>query len=103
MLFHMQNSMLYLVDSIYGKHADVVNDYALIKEKMQNFLDNDFFENYFLIHNMSRKEIKFISPKNLTIIGKKPYQLNKNYFKELIIKLITYFNNVYLKVENNGI
>jgi hypothetical protein len=100
-LIHMQKSMLFMADSLAGRHADLLMEYAYIKEKIYPFFGNDFFETYFLLNNLSQKKIKFLANDRIIVTGKKPYNLDKDYFKDLAKTIIGYFNTIYSRVENN--
>jgi hypothetical protein len=98
---HMQKSMLFMADSLAGRHIDLLTEYPFIKEKIFPFFGNSFFETYFLLNNMANKEIKILSNDRIIVTGKQPYNLNKDYFKELAAINIGYFNALYSRVENN--
>ena len=103
LIMHMQKSMLFMADSLVGRHVDLLTEYNYIKEKIYPFFGNDFFETYFLLNNLSKKKIKFLTSNKIIVSGKKSYKLDKDYFKELAKTIITYFNIIYSRVENNGL
>jgi hypothetical protein len=102
-LNHMQKAMLFMADSLAGRHIDLLTEYPFIKEKIYPYFGSDFFETYFLLNNLAQKKIKFISNDKIIIIGKKSYNLDKAYFNELSKTIINYFNEIYSRAENNGI
>ncbi len=101
-LYCMEKSMLFMIDSIMGRHSDLLTEYSEIKEKIGHYLSQDFFETYYIVSGLSKKKAKFIGNNNIIITGKKPYNLDLNYFKELSKKIISYFNTLYSRVEENG-
>jgi hypothetical protein len=103
LITHMEKSMLFMADALAGRHIDLLTEYAFIKEKLYPYFGNDFFETYFLLNNLSKKKIKFLTSSKIIITGKKSYNLDKDYFKELAKTIIKYFNLIYSRVENNGL
>ncbi len=101
-LHRMEKSMLFMVDSIMGRHSDLLTEYSEIKEKIGHYLSQDFFETYYIISGLSKKNAKFIGNNNIIITGKKPYNLDLKYFNELSKKIVAYFNTLYSRVEENG-
>ncbi|MFA5333782.1 MAG: hypothetical protein WC376_04775 [Candidatus Nanoarchaeia archaeon] len=103
LIIHMQKSMLFMADSLAGRHVDLITEYAYVKEKTYPYFGNEFFETYFLLSSINKKNIKFLTNEKIIITGKKPYKLDKEYFKELAKTIINYFNIIYSRVENNGV
>lgn len=103
LLIHMQKSMLFMADSLVGRHVDLLTEYNFIKEKLYPFFGNDFFETYFLLNNLSKKNIKFLTIDKILVTGKNTYKLDKDYFKDLAKTIIKYFNIIYSRVEDNGL
>ncbi|MFA5303779.1 MAG: hypothetical protein WC393_04570 [Candidatus Nanoarchaeia archaeon] len=103
LIIHMQKSMLFMVDSLAGRHVDLLTEYAYVKEKTYPYFGNEFFETYFLLSSINKKNIKFLTNEKIIVTGKKPYKLDTEYFKELAKTIINYFNIIYSRVENNGV
>jgi len=103
MLAHLINSMDFIVDFLANRHSEMIYEYNESKEIIRKFLGNDFLETYFYIKNLSRKEIKVINNDSIKIVGKRTEQVNKDFFKSLISKTITFFNMVYEKTERGVI
>ncbi|MDD2678944.1 MAG: hypothetical protein PHT91_02295 [Candidatus Nanoarchaeia archaeon] len=101
LLFHMKNSMLYIVDFVAQKHVDLLTELGEIRGKLSEVFGSDFFETYFLIDNLSKKELKFMGKNNILVKGKSSLKLEKEYLRGLLSKIISYFNNIYSKVEES--
>lgn len=101
MLIYIQRSMLFLIDSAHNRHVDIFFELHFLKSKAEKIFGNDFFENYFLITKLLRKDIKFLSKNKIIISGKSSNNTDSLFFKELLSKSINYFNKLYEAVENN--
>jgi hypothetical protein len=101
-LNRMEKALLFMIDSIMGKHSDLLTEYSEIKEKVGHYFGQDFFETYYAVSGLAKKKAKFVGNSNIIIIGKKPYNLDLKYFNELSHKIVKYFNTLYSRVEDNG-
>ncbi len=94
---HMLKSMDFLVDFINMKHVDLVENINEQNDRLALVFGPNFVEDYFYIFNMRNKKAKVLGDK-IIMYGKKEFKMTKNDFRNLLERIVHYFNRVYEQV-----
>ncbi len=91
---HLFRSMNFLIDFVNAKHIDFVENISGLSDRLRSVFGDSFVEDYFYLFNMKNKEAKILGDK-IIIYGKKEFKMRKDDFKQILERVVNYFNKVY--------